>query len=575
MKTITMIGAILKGFIRNYRSVLLIIVVPLLIVMSIFLAFGQEGVKGISVGYSHEEGTDIDINLIEGTLNTFTIVNRYYKHNDCMSSLRSYDEYVCINIKGEGPYYIDIVYDNTREPIIWEIIERMNQAFIIAQQKYSREMTEAYLSAGKEFVNYLEVYDNELNKLRVSINKARYDIAEEKGRLSSTSDTLESTLNEMERDIIQTRALSQELRRQVNEISHQTHVLSNNLINQIIIIPVPEDDITKQEALDHVYYYRSTVNYQLDSIKGHLDSQDRRLDSYNDKVSDGRRIHHELGLLDLRLNNMIRELYQYSNEIEYAQEQLRSSGMDTTEFAFASADNIVRPIRTENRPAYVPVFTDEEIARWSEGLNLDETLMRGISLISLQTIYPTMLMLITMFLSLLISTFITLSSINSRTYIRLKLVKNFMLSHFLSLVFSSLLVILIPVSVVLLIGETLFKLNIIGNLLVVISSVILLSLIIILVGIIIALLIRKESIALTTSTFIFIVMIFYSGFLLSIERMSDGFSFLAKNSPGALANIAFKQSVFHNLIAYNELLILLFQFIILFIIALIIKLYRK
>jgi hypothetical protein len=575
MKTFALVGAMLKGFIRNYRSVLLIIVVPLLIVMSIFLAFSQDGMRDISVGYSIEQGSNLDIKTMEESIKLFTNVRNYYNHDSCMHELKNYNEYVCIKIKGTGPYSIDIYYDNTREPIIWEVLERLNQAFIFAQQKYSKEMTESYLNAGKDMLSQINLFSSELSNVNSKLYDAQVEIGKEQNRVDLLRSDLGSNLLEMDKELKETQYSNTQLRSEVNTNLYEAQKTTRDLRFTVTAIPTSEENYdAKIQALNEIDNTIREIDDLTYGFNDRMDAQDSKLANYDNKIKKGWVVYNELDDVKVKLHSLAYQLSQYSRNVTSTQNELKLTADKSVDLNFLDADNIVRPIRTENIPTYVPTFSDDQISRWQESLSQEEQLLKGFSLISLQTIYPSILILITMFLSLLISTYVTLSSINSKTYERLKLVRGITLPHFISLIISSLLIIMIPVAVVILIGGILFRLHIMAQFYAILSGILLLGLIIILLGMIIALLIRKESIALTTSTFVLIIMIFYSGFLLPVERMSDGFSFIAQNSPGTLAGLIFKQAVFYHVVALNEIMIMLFQLIFLLIIGFIIRLYK-
>jgi ABC-type multidrug transport system permease subunit len=575
MKTIVLITAMLKGFIRNYKSVVLIIVVPLLIVMSIFLAFSQEGIRGVSVGYSVDDESDIDIVVLEESIKTFTGLSRYYSHDACMNSLRSYDEYVCIRFKGTGPYVIDIHYDNTREPIIWEVLERLNQAFIFAQQRYATTMTESYLAEGKNILAQMSTYEQELDGIRLKIHDAKGEVSSQQQGVQALSNELGTSLALMQEDLREARELHYSTSRSVGQAFYDTDVAARDLRFKISALPVADEQLyIKEDALREIDDVRRDLDNRQYEINQRFDTFDNKLTDYESRISRGYAVQSELGAAHARLGSLSNQLDQYAFSISQAQGNIRQAVRDSDTLNLADPDLIVRPIRTENIPTYIPVFSEEEMRRWEQELSDEEQMMKGFSLISLQTIYPSILVLITMFLSLLISTYVTLSSINSKTYERLNLVRGITLPHFISLIISSFLIILIPVSVVLIIGGTLFRLHIMSQLFSVLAGIGLLALIIIVVGMMIALLIRKESIALTTSTFVLIIMIFYSGFLLPVERMSDGFSHIAMYSPGTLSGLIFKQAVFYNVMAGEEIAVLALQLLLLLIACFIIRLYK-
>ncbi|MFP4400967.1 MAG: ABC transporter permease, partial [Candidatus Woesearchaeota archaeon] len=178
--------------------------------------------------------------------------------------------------------------------------------------------------------------------------------------------------------------------------------------------------------------------------------------------------------------------------------------------------------------------------------NLLESIVKGINLIGLQTLYPNILILIVMFLSLLISSFISLNEINSTATQRHNLIRGIFFPEIISVYFSSLIVISIPLICIVLLGQYLFRLQIFQNALYISMILLLLISIFILLGMALSYLIKKESITLLISTFILVFLVFFSGFMLPIERMSNTANIVASNSPSTISLSAFNRIIFYS-----------------------------
>ena len=154
-------------------------------------------------------------------------------------------------------------------------------------------------------------------------------------------------------------------------------------------------------------------------------------------------------------------------------------------------------------------------------------------------------MLITLFLSLLISSFITLGEINSPASVRVKLVCGVFLAQFISVFVSSMLVICVPIICILWLGNSLFMIPIFLNLAPAATILLLLSGVIVLVGMLLAYVIKKESITLLVSSFFLVFLLFFSGMLLPVERMSSLPGTIASYFPGRIALAALFKTIFY------------------------------
>ena len=207
------------------------------------------------------------------------------------------------------------------------------------------------------------------------------------------------------------------------------------------------------------------------------------------------------------------------------------------------ANFLGNPIEIYNVPTYVPLTAVK--------LNISdidaETAVKGINLISLQTLFPTMLLLVTMFLALLISTFMCLQAINGAAHVRLRTMKGVFFPEFFSVYISSMVIISLPMLIVLLLGNFLFRIPIIANGFAVLVIVFLLASVFTLIGMTLAYMIKKEATTLLVTTFLLVFFIFFSGYVLPIERMSFASSFLASIFPGKLALSSLNLILFYEL----------------------------
>jgi ABC-type multidrug transport system permease subunit len=97
-----------------------------------------------------------------------------------------------------------------------------------------------------------------------------------------------------------------------------------------------------------------------------------------------------------------------------------------------------------------------------------------------------------------------------------------------------------------LLGDLVFQLPLFAHFFAVCLIILLLSSIFILFGIALSYLVKRESVALLITTFILVFLIFISGFVLPIERMSAGAYTLATYSPGRTALSMFSKVVFYD-----------------------------
>jgi len=542
MKTIPLIKANLKGFIRNWKSVLLLIILPLFLISVIFLSFNPSGLRKIDIGYSFAEEQTLDEGEFTKAVDTFARLHKYDSLESCTAQLELYKEYVCIHISGTGPYVLDVYYDNTREPVIWEVIERIKQSIQFVQREHSRNLADDFLTRFKAAMARLDEYDSSLQNIDADLDGYVDDAGDSITDLQNARSELIATIAQMDNDIRDAKTASRDARmHKNNEVSMARQSLNTAEYYIDAIEPAEGYAPYAGYASDAMQDARDRID-ELDSqVTNGLDDIDTRLANYEAASARGKTYSGNIqrGLADLQSTR--NQLISYRSRVASTRDDLRRIKQEFSSLESLDAETLVNPVVIRNIPAYVPYVDlppEEEVTA--------EDQAKGFSFIALQTIFPTVLVLITMFLALLIGAFVTLNEVNEKSHERIRLIAGSFMSEFMATLVSSFAIVAIPIIIVVLIGDSLFRLGMWSSAFHVLILLGLLTVNCVLLGLLLAYTIRKESMTLMTSTFVLILMIFLSGFLLPLERMSALVATFAALSPATLTLEAFKKAVFYS-----------------------------
>jgi ABC-type multidrug transport system permease subunit/predicted nucleic acid-binding Zn-ribbon protein len=545
-KIIPLIKANVKGFVRNWKNIIILVILPLVLISIIFASFNPNGIRRINIGYTLAEDKSLDEQQFRDALGSFTKLTKYDTLDGCKHSLRDYHEYVCVEIRGQGPYTLEVYYDNTREPVIWEVIQRLEEGIRSIQRHESKSIASDFLTRFRTALGRLDTFDTQLAATNKDLDSYVRNVDDSVIKLHNARDDLVTNLDSMDRDIADARAASSDARS--TEANYANAAYGNLNAAQSLTQQVSwsaEQQGYSSMIIGNIVQARSTVSDLDQNVRLKLDNVDAKLDKYDESSRKGRQYVFEIDNAADRLGATKSDLRQYQQRVGEARDEISSIRTEFSALTTLDADTLVDPVIIHNTPAYVPVVDEKTAQRLSKNATQQEAAVRGISLISLQTIFPTVLILITVFLSLLIGSFVALSEITSPAHARLRLVRHVFLPEFIASFVSALCIVLVPVLLVLLIGDQLFRLGLLSHLLTASSMIVILISIFILLGFLLAYVVRKESMTLMISTFILVLIIFLSGFLLPIERMSPFFGKVAEFSPGALTTNMFKQSVFY------------------------------
>jgi len=370
-------------------------------------------------------------------------------------------------------------------------------------------------------------YDNTVNDLRQAQFQLRRDLEDVDSDIADVRRTKED-LEDVEQDMYG------ELNGNLNEVEDNLDDIPTNNVSHYFVSEAEDEVDRAQSELNNYHNMANSEFYQLTT----------KINSYQAKSDNAKEMTEEMDTYVDTLEETKDDLRVYQKEIIYAKKEIETIKSDFSLLTTVNADSLVNPIVVSG----IPLYLAQNNAKVADTLGSDyntKDAIKGLNLISMQTMFPRIVLLITLFLSLLIAVYICLEQVNSPANARIKLVKHIFIPEFVSLFFSTIIILIIPVIIILLLGELVFLLPIFkhfGSL----GLVLLLECsAFILLGILLGYLVKKESIALLVSSFVLVTIIFFSGFLYPIERMSVGAATIAANSPGAVAMNSFYKLVFY------------------------------
>jgi hypothetical protein len=542
MKLLSLILINLKGFFRNWMSILLLIIFPLVLIGLVFFSFNPDGMQKVPVGFVGET-QGIDLASLEDTYLSYLKISHFTDLQSCLHELKEYRQYACLEISNGNK--LEVYYDNTKEPIIWEILERLKSSIDYLKKAKSTEMAGVFLNDFSVLLNKIDTFKSGVftaeDQISVYIVQTDQTISE----LQQAKGDLGQTIYQMDQDIREAKATRNDLKNQKDSVYYTGINYANNVDSQLNSMTniTGYDLMYMNNIRTQSYNLRSTFNSYNDQSEAKFAEFDQKIVSYEAASRKGKDqlVRIDQGISKAR--NVRDQLSGYRTNLQKTENELTQVQSEFGGIAGLDAETLVEPITMHNTPTYVPEVSAADAAKYGTDV---KNIFKGINLISLQTIYPIILLLITFFLALLISSFLSLAEINSPAHERVMLVKGMFWNEFFALFLSAVIIISIPLLCVLALGNYLFNIGIMNNIGLVILICFLLSSIFILLGISLAYLLKKESTTLLICTFILVFLIFFSGFILPIERMSYTPSIIAEHLPGKIALNAFNQAVFYS-----------------------------
>ena len=539
MKLLALYLTHLKGFARNWKSVALLLALPLVLISALFLSFNPDGLQKVSIGYVYDENVTLDASVIENAFSGFARLQKYSSFEICKRNLAAYKEYACIVAKGSSPVVLTIHYDNTREPVIWEILERTKQTISVIERSQSTDVASDFLSKFQRAEERLTVYDAELVRTDTTLSQVITQLESRSRELVSERQSLDTTMSNLAQDISDGRRELSSARQDIISARDRTLSATYQAQNAVALIPsTNETSYVRSLAISEVQKVQQEASSLSSNALNSISRAESRLIEYEDARYRGEQTSIRLASLTTELNVAITNLRAYRTTIQNTRTELAAIRADLGSLNSVDATTLVEPVKLEQEPTYIPIVSLEEIP---EELQSGD----GVSFILLQTMFPSMLVLVLLFLSLLIGAFVCLQQINSTAYVRIRLAKSTFLLDTIAIFFSAVTIVTLPALVVMALGAIIFKLPILASFSTLFVLVALFISTFVLTGMLLAYLFKSESISLMVSTFVLVFIVFLTGILLPIERMHPIVSTISHLSSSTIFLETFKQVVFY------------------------------
>lgn len=555
-KTTALISGNLKSFVRNWKTIISLTIIPILLILIVFSSFNPKGLTKIPIGITiAQDLKGIESSDLRKEVGDIFSVTDYSHKNSCIADLKRYKQYLCVEVIQSDITLLNIYFDNTREPVIWEVIETISRLAQNIEKQKSTEIAYDFLTRFDQTMEKVDKYSYDLdyinNQLKQSISQNQIKIEE----LNKAKTDLSNSIKQMETDI-------SDLKESKNQLENEKDLFYSQASS------------TLDYAGDNLY--TDSLKQQLDSYNSKTDAKiqeiDQKIQNYQTAIIQGKQYL-------IKIDENIRQLKVLKQNLQDQQANLESTKKDIknsqNEFKIIQSldpGTLASPVVIKN----TPVFTNYGSIEKTE--NLKTELEKTFSRLSIQTSFPIVFWIIVIFLSMLISTFMTLTRINSPANKRIKLSKWIFLPEFLADYLSSMIITFIPLICIIFFANYLYDLPIFSNIFMILFILFLVSSIFVLTGIFFSYIIKSESLTLLMQPFFLFFAIFFSGFLLQIERMQILSKIFTSLYPGRLAITAFNKIVFYNQPSYTiigEIALLIIGGINLILITLLIKWIRK
>lgn len=531
MNTLSLFKSDVKRFLRDWKSVALLTVFPLSVVALIFISFSPTSAE-VPVGVIYDSG-DFQKSNFEQNVERFATLVQYGSTQECLSELREYRVYGCVVVTSSGgstqQYSVTTYYDNTREVIDRTVLGGIRRSVGELRSDYSERQASEAISEVSRQSQRIGSARRDINRTREDINTQISEIETSISNLKDTKEQLRSRLNEADEDV-------DDMEQSVDEVESARQRLYTNITPRIQSVrrglevaegaPIPGGSRRVGQASRNLAKMEEDVEQYNDQVKQDVSNMRDAISSYRSLRDDSVKYFRQIDATISRLRSAKDELQSYDSRLRSLEGNLSSTQNRYQELASQSPKEIARAVNLDSKKAFSP-----------DGVQS--------SLLVLQSIYSTLLLLVGLFVSVLISMFVSLRDIQSPAGPRLRAIPETAIPRFASSMMTSLTLTAVPLLCVLAIGEFLLMLPITENMVQVSIVLGLFSVTLSAFSMSLSYVIKNKSSTLLVGSFVIVFFIFFSGFVLPTEMMKRSPRLVAGSLPGSISMAAFDQAVLY------------------------------
>lgn len=516
----------LKVLIRSKSSSLIVILGPLLIIFMVGLAFDTSGYHNIKLAVYSEEYSDLAESYISKLSSNAYRVFKVSSEEECISLVKAGTHHACIvfspnlRIGNQTKSQINIHIDNSKLNIAWLIKDTIFQRISNRSQEISQSLSQILLdtfdeindelSIRKKSVISLTTKNDELitdandiisagQGIKVDVDESKFKTSEFSSSISSASSIFSQYKNEMEDSVSSVVSSINAIQSEAEDLNIND-TLKQSLYNAISSAKTQASNISHQDTYESAQSKLSTLSSYVDTIKTELTGLKTEISDMTESKNE----------LLSQAQGMKQKLVDQLGKIMEIQQGINAIEQKIANLEVKDSDVISEPIETKVSPVVVKES-------------------------HLSFLFPNLLVLIVMFVSLLISSTLVQMERSSKAHFRNLITPSNNLFFTFGSFLVTLLVVLIQIIIVLGITDLVFQTAIFSNFHYIMLISLVSSSLFILLGIIIAGIFNSEETSLMATLAVGLVLLLVSGTILPLETMPSNVKAVTELSPFVLS----------------------------------------
>ena len=533
----------LKLLIRSKSSALIIILGPLLVIFLVGIAFDNVNQYSLKIGTYSESYSPLSESLIDKLVKKDFKITKFSSEEECINKVKKGSTHICIAF----PKDMDIA--NSAQEITFNVdYSKINLIYVIMDTlsaEVGQKTSEISLDLTTTLLNKIDQTKNDIYTLRPDIINLKTDhqkaveigkaIVPDMSTMDSKISELSSTSSEL-RDYFLNKAISAQ--QDIPDIKTRVQNSNASANQKSYIISL----------LDGLNTYMFNIQSKIEDVNNAIPVDWKTLTSDIEAINTA--LNEIKSSLNTNSQNLNAKLNENQPRIDKIQTELDKIYSNLGDIQVTNAQSIVNPIKTSIKP----VTTEKT---------------------RLNYLFPSLLILVVMFISILLSNTLVMMEKHSPAYFRNFITPTKNIIFILATFLTNLILVGIQILIIIGISYYFFKAELLPNLPITLFILILITTLFTFVGMLIGYLFNSEETSTLAAISTGSVFLFLSSVILPIESMPAYVQKIAQFNPFILGeNLLRKSIIFKASISdlFPELYYLLGASVILF---LLIWLYQK
>lgn len=538
-----------KNLFRNPASIFVMIIGPLLVIGVIIAAFASPSFHNVEVGVIGPS------EVLQPIKSQIAHVGTFHEENsleECVKKLKLQRRHLCIDVHLHNQVKVDLYYDNTREVISFILLNQAREGVLRERENLLRSETSGLVDGAQDAKSYVQ-------EKRILIIEAIAEMKSYRGDIDEMQREIDNSISNLDRHIRDLEFERNRLASTRNSVSEDYWTASYTIESQLSNFENSMDNVR------NVLIDAGLSTYEIDNLIPKISNLEDSISDMNAMAQDidddvsGIITKMDDAIISMReartfLRNTKTDLNVISNSLEERISQLEQVSVDLvgttqelTVLGDVDVNLLLNPFLLRNHPVFVG---SEKVQQLSENFDGDidaKTADIIASIGSTQTMLPKVMILILSFVALFISNIIVLDEKDSPANIRNLITPVGWFWNVLSIIITVSILLSIQVAVLLLIGATVFLLDITSAFFTIAAVSLLIAIIYGNLGVALGYLTKSPATSLLVAVFFLIINIFMSGMTFPVERMSPFMHTLSLLIPYRDGISMLQQSMFYGI----------------------------